>query len=160
MRFARNGAAAVLEHQAVVAAVERLAQDRLDAAVGGDPGEHQVLDAALPEVSVDAGRAEGAIGVLVEDRLAGERRDLGDDLPARLAADEAAAERAAIADDDEVAAGPAPGPVGLDVGEIGGEGLARVDATVKPAPRIASSTRSMGASGALIEVRSQPMRAM
>ena len=75
---------------------------------------------------LEIGGAERALARLVDHRLAGERRELGNDLPARLAAHQDAAARARIAD-----AGAdllrAPALVGRQVGEVGAMAFARMD---------------------------------
>jgi hypothetical protein len=74
----------------------------------------------------EVGGAERALAGLVDDRLAGQRRQLGDDVPARLAAHQDAAARAGIADAGADLA-RAPALVGRQVGEIGAMALAGVD---------------------------------
>ena len=85
--------------------------------------------------------------------LAGQRRELGNDLPARLAAHQDAAARAGVAD---AGADPlrAPALVGGQVGEVGPVALAGVDDVVALAPRIAASTRLIGSIGARVSDRS------
>ena len=57
-------------------------------------------DPALAQDQVEVGRAERALAGLVDDRLAGQRRQLRDDVPARLAADQDPAARPRVADAD------------------------------------------------------------
>ena len=115
--------------QALVAAIVPLAHGRVDADVGGDAGQDQVGDPALPQDQIEVGRAEGPLARLVDDRLAGQRRQLRDDLPAGLAADQDAAAGAGVADADAlVPLGPARAPalVGGQIGQVGAVPLARV----------------------------------
>ena len=119
-------AAAVLQQQAFEAAVVGLAHGGVDADVGGDAGEHDVVDAAQAQHQLEIGGAERALAGLVDDRLLRQRRELRDDVPARLAAHQDAAARARIADAGADAA-RAPALVGGQVGEIGPMAFARVD---------------------------------
>ena len=121
-----GGAAAILEQQALEAAIVGFAHRGVDADVGGDAGEHEVRDAALAQDQLEIGGAERALAGLVDDRLAGGRSELGDDVPARLAAHQDAAARPGIAD---AGADPARAPafVGGQIGEIGAMALAGVD---------------------------------
>src|SRR5205085_10093215 len=119
-------AAAILEQHAFEAAIVRLAHGGVDANVGGDAGENEVADLPRPQDELEIGGAEAALAGLVDDRFAGKRRKLCDDLPAGLAAHQDAAARARIAD-----AGTdllrAPPLVGRQVGEIRPVALAGVD---------------------------------
>src|SRR5207237_4920051 len=74
---------------------------------------------------VDVGRGEGTVARLVQDGLAGRRRKLGDDLPARLAPDERAAHGASVADCDGIVRATTPLP-GLQIREVGAVAFARV----------------------------------
>ena len=138
-----GGAAAVLQQQALEAAVVGLAHGRVHADVGGDAGEDDVVDAARAQDQLEVGGAERALARLVDDRLARQRRELGDDLPARLAAHQDAAAGPGIAD-----AGAdlprAPALVGGQVGQVGPVALARVDDVVAAARACAASTRLIG----------------
>jgi hypothetical protein len=113
-----GGGAAILEQHAFEAAVVGLAHRGVDADVGGDAGQHDVLDAAQPQHQLEVGGAERALAGLVDDRLARQRRQIGDDLPAGLAAHQDAAARAGIADAGADLA-RAPALVGGQVGEVG-----------------------------------------
>jgi hypothetical protein len=121
-----GGARAVLEQQALVAAVVALAHRGVDADVGGDPGEDEVLDAARPQDQLEVRRAERALARLVDHALAGLGRELGDDLPPGLAAHEDPPARSGIADPGADATRP-PALVGGKVGQIRAMALARVD---------------------------------
>ena len=81
---------------------------------------------AQPQQQLEIGGAERAFAGLVDDRLALMRRELGDDLPAGLAADQNAAAGSRIAD-----AGAdlprAPAFVCRQIGEIGTMAFAGVD---------------------------------
>jgi len=70
----------------------------VDADVGRDAGEDQVADPARAQQQIQVGRVERALAGLVDDQLAVDRRDLGHDLPTRLAADEDPAARSFVAD--------------------------------------------------------------
>ena len=121
-----GGAAAILQQQAFEAAIVGLAHGGVHADVGGDAGQHDVLDAAQAQHQFEIGGAERALAGLVDDRLAVARRQLGNDLPAGLAAHQDAAARPGIAD-----AGAdlprAPALVGGQIGEIGAMAFAGVD---------------------------------
>jgi hypothetical protein len=69
----------------------------VNAHVGGDAGQNEVGDAAQPQHQSKIRGAERAFAGLVDKRLAGKRRQLGDDLPAGLAAHQDAAARAGVA---------------------------------------------------------------
>src|SRR5207253_93001 len=60
--------------------------------------QHDVADPALTQDEVEICRAERALAGLVDDALALERRELGDDLPTGLAAHQHAATRADVTD--------------------------------------------------------------
>ena len=91
-------ARAVGQQEALVPPVVRVPHRRVHADVGGDPGQDDVRNAADPEQQVQVGGVEGALARLVDDRLAVERGDLRDDLPARLAPDQDPPARAFVAD--------------------------------------------------------------
>ena len=142
-------AAAVRQQQALEAAVVGLAHGGVHADVGGDAGEDHVADAARAQDQLEVGGAERALAGLVDDRLAGQRRELGDDLPARLAAHQDAAARARVADAGADAL-RAPALVGGQVGQVGPMALAGVDDRVAAAPRIAASSVWIGSIGARV----------
>src|SRR5438874_4977780 len=116
---------AIGKHKAVIAAIERLPEARGDAAVSGDTSQYQVSNAPAAKDRVDVGRGEGTVARLVQDGLAGRRRKLGDDLPARLAPDERAAHGASVADCDGIVRATTPLP-GLQIREVGAVAFARV----------------------------------
>src|SRR4051794_16392051 len=124
-----GGAAAVLEQQALEAAVVGLAHRGVDADVSRDAGQHDIADAAGAQDQLEVGGAERSLARLVDHGLLGERRQPGDDLPAGLAADQDAAAGPGIAD-----AGPdparAPALVLRQVGEVGPVPLAGVEDVV------------------------------
>ena len=95
---------AVLEDEGVVAPVVRLAHARLDADLGGHAADDELPDATGLEDRVHVRGVERALARLVDDRLAGDRVDLVDDVVAVLAADQQPAHRALVADVDR---GPA-----------------------------------------------------
>ena len=121
-----GGGAAILDQHAFEAAVVGLAHGGVDADVGGDAGQHDVLDAAQPQHQFEIGGAERALAGLVDDGLARQRREIGNDLPAGLAAHQHAAAGAGIADPGADLA-RAPLLVGGQVGEVGAVALAGVD---------------------------------
>ncbi len=118
--------AAILEQQTFEAAIIGLAHGGVHAHIGGDAGEHDVVDAAQPQQQFEIGGAERALAGLVDDRLALARRELGDDLPARLAAHQDAAARTGIADAGADLA-RAPTLVRRQIGEIGAMAFAGVE---------------------------------
>ena len=134
MVAAVGGAAAILEQQALEAAVVGLAHGGVDADVGGDAGEHQIVDAALAHDQLEVGGAERALARLVDHGLARQRRQFGDDFPARLAAHQDAPARARIADPGADLA-RAPALVGRQVGEVGTMALAGVEDRVPAVPQ-------------------------
>src|SRR6202008_3833339 len=62
-----GGAAAVLQQHAFEATVVGLAHGGVDAHVGGDAGQHDVLDAAHAQDQLEIGGAERAFAGLVVD---------------------------------------------------------------------------------------------
>ena len=103
------------------------------------PGEDDVGDAPLAQDQIEIGRAERSFAGLVDDRLARARRELGDDVPARLAADQDAPAGAAVADADAFISGRpsrSPALVGGQVGEIGAVALARVQDRIAGRPHL------------------------
>src|SRR5215475_1108265 len=71
---------AVLEDEAIVAAVVRLADAGVDADLRGHAAHDELRDGAVLENRVEVRRVEGALARLVDDRLAGYRRELLDDV--------------------------------------------------------------------------------
>ena len=119
-------AAAILDQHAFEAAIIGLAHGGVDADIGGDAGQHDVLDAAHAQHQFEVGGAERALAGLVDDGLAGSRREIGNDVPAGLAAHQDPAARAGIADPGADLA-RAPALVGGQIGEIGAMTLAGMD---------------------------------
>src|SRR5271165_4534691 len=76
---------AIGHHDAVVAAVVSLAHRRIDADLGGDPADDQLGDAAVLQHRVEVGGEERSLARLIDDRLARQRVELGDNVVARLA---------------------------------------------------------------------------
>ena len=62
-------AAAILQQQAFEAAIVGLAHGGVDADIGGDAGEHDIVDAAQPQHQLEIGGAERAFARLVDDRI-------------------------------------------------------------------------------------------
>ena len=117
---------AILDQHAFEAAVVGFAHGGMDADVGGDPGQHDVLDAAQPQHQFEVGGAERSLAGLVDDGLTRQRRQIRNDLPAGLAAHQHAAARAGIADPGADLA-RTPLLVGGQVGEVGAVSFAGVD---------------------------------
>src|SRR5215510_11152995 len=88
----------VLEDEAVVAAVVRLADAGVDADLGRHAADDELRDPAVLEDRVEVRRVEGAFARLVDHGLAGHRRQLLDDVVPVLSAHEDSAHRARIAD--------------------------------------------------------------
>ena len=125
MELREVGGAAVGEHDAPIAAIVRLAHCGVDADFGGDAADQQMLDAEIAQQRVEISAVKRALARLVDHRLAGQRTELGNDVVARLAADQYAAHRAGRADAHR-------GMPALDlgfgrVGKIGAVALAGVD---------------------------------
>jgi hypothetical protein len=90
--------AAILEQDAFEATIVRFAHGRVNADVGRDPGQDNVVDATRAQHQFEIGGAERSLAWLVDDRLARERPKLVDDLRAPLAPNEHLAARSGIAD--------------------------------------------------------------
>ena len=118
--------AAILDQDAFEAAIVGFPHRGVDADIGGDAGQHDVLDAAQPQHQFEVGGAERSLAGLVDDGFARQRRKIGNDLPAGLAAHQHAAARAGVADTGADLP-RAPLLVGGQVGEIGPMSLAGVD---------------------------------
>src|SRR5471032_896336 len=93
-----GGAGAILEDQALEPAIVGLAHRGVYADIGGDAGQHDIVDATRAQHQLEIGSAERALARLVDHRLALFRRQFRDDFPARLAAHQDAPARAGIAD--------------------------------------------------------------
>ena len=146
MELGEIGRAAVARHDAAVAAVVGFAHGRVHADLGRHAADEQRVDAAVAQQRVQIGRVERALARLVDDGLAGDRRQRGDDVVARLAANQDAAHRARRADAQRRRAA-------LDlrarrVGEVGAMALARVDDQHAAARARASSSARHGATAA------------
>ena len=98
----------------------------MHANIGGDAGQHQVLDAARAQDQLEVGRAERALAWLVDDGFPRRRGELVDDVPAGLAAHQNLAAGAGVADAGADLA-RAPALVVGQVREVGAMALARVD---------------------------------
>ena len=96
--FVVGGTGAVLEEQALEAAVVGLPHGGVDADVGRDPGQDDVPDPARIQDQLEVRGAERSLARLVDDRLAWFRIEVGDDVPALFAAHQDAAARPRIAD--------------------------------------------------------------
>src|SRR6185436_16488732 len=89
---------AVLEHQAVVAAIVRFTHGRVHAHLRRDAAHHQLADAAVVQHRVEVGGVEGALAGLVDYRLARRRLELVDDVVAVFAPHQDAPHRSGVAD--------------------------------------------------------------
>ncbi len=98
VEFREIGGAAVAEHDAAVAAVVGLAHGSVDADLGGDAADDEIVDAVVAQRQPEIGFAEGALAGLVDHRLALGRIELGNDVVTRFAAHEDAAHGALVAD--------------------------------------------------------------
>src|SRR4029079_13013091 len=65
-----GGAGAILQQKAFETAIIGLTHGRVHAYVGGDSGQHDVVDAALRQDQLEVGGTERALARLVDDRLA------------------------------------------------------------------------------------------
>jgi hypothetical protein len=115
---------AILEHQAVVAAVVRLAHCRVDADLGRHAADHELANAAVVQQRIEVGRVERALAGLVDYRLAWRGLERIDDVVPILAAHEDAAHRARVA--DAVLQPPAQLLVERQIGEVGAMAFARM----------------------------------
>jgi hypothetical protein len=116
---------AVLDEEALVAAVVGFAHGGLDADFGSDAGDEEVGDAIAIEDLGERGVVERAFAGFVDDNFGGKRGEFGDDLMAVLAADEDTAHRAGIADFQFAISSVAFG--GWAIGEVGFVAFACVD---------------------------------
>ena len=98
MELREIGRAAVGQDDAAVTAVVSLAHGGVDADLGGDAGDDQILDAAIPQRQLQVGLEECALAGLIDHRLAFDRIKLWDDVVAGLAAHQDAAHRSGVAD--------------------------------------------------------------
>ena len=71
MEFGKIGPHAILENEAVVAAIVGLAHRGVDAHLGRHAGDDELLDASVLQDGVEIGGVERALAGLVDDRLAG-----------------------------------------------------------------------------------------
>ena len=126
--------AAILEQHTFEAAIVGFAHRRMNADIGRDAGQDDIVDAARPQHEFEIGGAERSLARLVDDRLARERPKLVDYLPARFAANEHLAAGARVADAGADPLRP-PALVGGQIGEIGAMALARMDDVVALRPR-------------------------
>src|SRR5262252_2124388 len=116
---------AILEHEAVITAVVRLADRRVHAHLGRDPADDEPPDALVAEHRVEVGGVERALAGLVDDRFPWRGLQLVDEVVTVLPAHQDAAHWALVAD-----AGLEPSSdflVDRQVGEIGAVAFAGVD---------------------------------
>ena len=98
MKLGKVGCAAIRQHHAAIAAVVGFAHRGVDADLGGDAADQQILDAVALQHVAEFGGVERALARLVDHDLAVERIQFGNDVVAGLAANENAPHRAGIAD--------------------------------------------------------------
>ena len=98
MEFGKVGCAAIRQHHAAIAAVVGFAHRGVDADLGGDAADQQILDAVALQHVAELGGVERALARLVDHDLAVERIQFGNDVVAGFAANENAPHRAGIAD--------------------------------------------------------------
>src|SRR5207245_933876 len=123
----------VLDQQALVAAVVRLAHRGLHADLGRDAGQEQMRDSLRSQHLVQRRRIESTLAGLDDDGLAGPRSELRHDVVTRLAVDQNPTHRARVPDPER---GPAALPLGRRaIGEIRTVTLARVDDLEPGTPR-------------------------
>src|SRR5664279_485964 len=115
---------AVAQHQTLEAAIVGFAHRRVDANFGRHAADEQLRDAAVLEHRVEIGRVERALAGLVDDGLAGDRCEIGDDVVTGFAANEDPAHRPAVADADGET--PARGFRRRQIREIGTMAFTRV----------------------------------
>ena len=116
---------AVSEHEAVVTSIVGFADRRVDAHLGGDAADDELMDVAASQDSVEVGSVKRTFAWLVHDGFANCGPQLVDNVVAVFAVHENAAHRTGIAD-----AGREPAARLLcrrQVCEVGPMTLARVD---------------------------------
>ena len=144
-------AARVGDEQALEAAVVRLAHRAVDADVGRRARDQQRADPAGRQDRREIGAPEGAVGALVDDELAGQRLQLGNDLEAGLAADQEAAERPGLADCRRSLSDPGH-PVRRQLREVGAVALAGEDHRHPcPARRLEQAARGLDCGADAVE---------
>src|SRR5882672_5030011 len=82
VEFGKIGGAAIGQHDAAIAAVIGLAHGGVDADLGGHAAYQEILDAVFPQDIVEFGGVERALAGLVDDDLAVERIQRGNDVVA------------------------------------------------------------------------------
>ena len=149
VEFGKVGGAAIRQHDAAIAAVVGLAHRGVDADLGGDAADQQILDAVFLQHVAEFGGVERALARLVDHDLAVERIQLGNDVVAGLAADQDAPHRAGIADAQASARRARPWPAARRTDRADGpRGCARPACRCRaphPAPPRSASPRARAA---------------
>src|SRR5258706_9280987 len=96
LEFREIGTDAIGWHQTIVAAIVRFADCRIDAHLGGDTGDDELLDAAILQDRVQIGGEERAFTRLVDHGFFGQGVEFRDNVVARFSANENASHRAGI----------------------------------------------------------------
>src|SRR5690242_5254737 len=81
-------AGAVFQQQTLEAAIVCFSHGGVHADVGCDSRQDQIVDSARAQDELEIGRAERALARLVDDHLARQRCELGNNFPPRLTAHE------------------------------------------------------------------------
>src|SRR6516162_10221119 len=133
---------AIGDDDAVVATIVSLAHRRVHANFGGDPAHNQLRDAPVLQHCIEVGSVKGSLARLIDDRLARQRVEFGDDVVPGLAAHQYAAHRTRVADaGSELAADSFRR---RQVGEVGTMALAGMN-DGQPAARASWSKDRVGA---------------
>src|SRR5579883_3232969 len=101
LKLREIGGDAIFKHEAVVTTVVCFAHRRRNADFGGDAADDELFDPAAFEDGVEIGGVKSALAGLVDDRLAGCRLQLVDNVVTALPANQDAPHRAGIADRSE-----------------------------------------------------------
>ena len=143
VKLGKVGCAAICQHHAAIAAVVGLAHGGVDADLGGDAADQQILDAVALQHIAELGGVERALARLVDHDLAVERIQFGNDVVAGLAANENAPHRPGIADAQATARRARPWPAARPIdradGPRGCERPACRPRAPHPAPRRSAS---------------------
>src|SRR5580698_4577343 len=98
----------------------------MHADIGSDPAQHDMRHAARTEYVFQIGGEKGALTGFIDNDLAVDRSQLGDDFPARLATDENSASRTLLAN-TRADTHATPEFIGRQIDELGTVSLARMN---------------------------------